>query len=427
MGVFSVFDMATCTAEGPSPAGEHLTAGQRLVVREPGIPAIPLERLRIAIVRRCVLAHDLVEGKHLVGEPLCDGAVLRIVCEAVRDRDVEGAVAVGVARARAGCPSRPRRAGSLRGERARARRRGLRGRDAIRTSAAAARGARGSTRVRHAATARSDEAGPVAGQRTPRPAEEPAGPARAPRPGARPVGRCPLPAPRARGWPPGPRPRVCATRGPLQPVSCAGQPRAHVCVPGTTPGIEAEQGPERERNQFDDLGAVERCGSRAEDNQPEPRGRARTTAATGSTRCAAWESMAVLRRGVPGIPACRGSQPATFRPQRAVRSMLYTKPFAANVRALGRSRGGVRSHPSRPVPPVTRRPSSSRCSRRCCRCPPREPQDAAVGDGRGGPATCSERPLATEAAHQHQASTHKEQATSVSAAAAHAHFLSAKQ
>jgi hypothetical protein len=35
----------------------------------------------------------------------------------------------------------------------------------------------------------------------------------------------------------------------------------------TTPGIEPEHGPERQRDQSDDLGAVERCGSRADDKQ----------------------------------------------------------------------------------------------------------------------------------------------------------------
>ena len=41
---------------------------------------------------------------------------------------------------------------------------------------------------------------------------------------------------------------------------------------GTTPGIEAEHGPERQSDQSGDLGAVERCGSRADDKQQHHRG-----------------------------------------------------------------------------------------------------------------------------------------------------------
>ena len=56
--------------------------------RHEGIDLLVGRRAGLDIIRRCVLAHDLVEGKHLVGEALCDGAVLWVVCEAVRDHHV---------------------------------------------------------------------------------------------------------------------------------------------------------------------------------------------------------------------------------------------------------------------------------------------------------------------------------------------------
>ena len=72
----------------------------------------------------------------------------------------------------------------------------------------------------------------------------------------------------------------------------------------------------------------------------------RTTAATGSTRCTAWESMAVLAERCPGhtrLPwFTAGRLSAAAR--RSVNALH--EPFAANVRALEKI---PRRHPSRPV------------------------------------------------------------------------------
>jgi hypothetical protein len=52
----------------------------------------------------------------------------------------------------------------------------------------------------------------------------------------------------------------------------------------------------------------------------------------------------------------------------------HSRPTSRAVREVPR-RSSIPPLPA--CSPVTRRPSSSRCSRRCRRCPPREPQDAA--------------------------------------------------
>jgi hypothetical protein len=100
---------------------------------------------------------------------------------------------------------------------------------------------------------------------------------------------------------------------------------------GTTPGIEPEHGPERQRDHSDDLGAVERCGSRADDKQQHHRGRDENDRGN--------RLQSLRRVEIHGTPAerCPGHTHVpwftaghlSLAARRSVNA--YAKPFAANV------------------------------------------------------------------------------------------------
>ncbi len=233
-------------------------------------------------------------------------------------------------------PSRPRRAGSLRGERARARRRGLRGREAIRTSAGAARAARGSTRARHAATARSDEGGPVACSGLLGPPKA-CWTARARRAGARPVGQYPLPASKLAV---GRLDRVLAfaqLASRFRPVSCAGQHRVDVCVRRNDARHRARARPRAPER------SVRRSRRRRSDVAVAPTTSSESTRRDENDRGNRLHSL--RRVGIHGSPAerCPG-QPGCVVPAGRLRAAARR---SVNARREPFNRGQRRAHRSR--------------------------------------------------------------------------------
>ena len=268
-----------------------------------------------------------------MGETLRDGAVLRIVFEAVRDRDVEGAVAVGVlAREQDALLGLDELDRCVENERAHVVR-GLRGRDAF----------------VHLLQLPAELAVPLAFG-TPRLLEatkedplRPSGLLGPPKSLLDPLALVALALgllgsvrrerlELAVGLPDlvlafaqlAGRFGLCPAQSGLQSTGVARTP----------PGIEPEQGPERESNQSDDLGAVQSVAVAPRTISQAAAAATRTTAATGSTRCTAWGSMASPAERCPGrtrLPwFTAGRLSAAAR--RSVNALH--EPFAANVRAL---------------------------------------------------------------------------------------------